>query len=106
LESPDFRHLAAARQKREVTGCDTSAAGRLAGPAFSTGPTLVPAGRLSCCFCAYRCSLDRAHYRFEADMQFIDLGAQRERIRDRLKAAIDNVVEEGRYILGPQVTVF
>jgi dTDP-4-amino-4,6-dideoxygalactose transaminase len=39
-------------------------------------------------------------------MQFIDLGAQRERIRDRLKAAIDRVVEEGRYILGPQVTEF
>lgn len=42
----------------------------------------------------------------EADMQFIDLGAQRERIRDRLKAAIDHVVEDGRYILGPQVTEF
>ncbi|MEI9404169.1 DegT/DnrJ/EryC1/StrS aminotransferase family protein [Mesorhizobium argentiipisi] len=39
-------------------------------------------------------------------MQFIDLGAQRERIRDRLKAAIDHVVEDGRYILGPQVTEF
>ncbi|RUY10262.1 DegT/DnrJ/EryC1/StrS aminotransferase family protein, partial [Mesorhizobium sp. M7A.F.Ca.US.005.03.2.1] len=39
-------------------------------------------------------------------MQFIDLGAQRERIRDRLKAAIDRVVDEGRYILGPQVTEF
>ena len=39
-------------------------------------------------------------------MQFIDLGAQRERIRDRLKAAIDQVVEDGRYILGPQVTEF
>ncbi|MCX7303384.1 MAG: DegT/DnrJ/EryC1/StrS family aminotransferase [Hyphomicrobiales bacterium] len=36
-------------------------------------------------------------------MQFIDLGAQRERIADRLKAAIDRVVEDGRYILGPQV---
>ncbi|MER2535019.1 MAG: DegT/DnrJ/EryC1/StrS aminotransferase family protein [Rhizobiaceae bacterium] len=36
-------------------------------------------------------------------MQFIDLGAQRERIRDRLKAAIDRVVDEGRYILGPEV---
>ncbi|MFC5385310.1 DegT/DnrJ/EryC1/StrS family aminotransferase [Aquamicrobium segne] len=36
-------------------------------------------------------------------MQFIDLGAQRERIRDRLKAAIDRVVDDGRYILGPQV---
>jgi dTDP-4-amino-4,6-dideoxygalactose transaminase len=43
---------------------------------------------------------------FEADMQFIDLGAQRERIRDRLKAAIDRVVEDGRYILGPQVAEF
>jgi dTDP-4-amino-4,6-dideoxygalactose transaminase len=39
-------------------------------------------------------------------MQFIDLGAQRERIRDRLKAAIDGVVEDGRYILGPQVAEF
>lgn len=39
-------------------------------------------------------------------MQFIDLGAQRERIRDRLKAAIDRVVDEGRYILGPQVAEF
>lgn len=36
-------------------------------------------------------------------MQFIDLNAQRERIRDRLKAAIDRVVDDGRYILGPQV---
>jgi dTDP-4-amino-4,6-dideoxygalactose transaminase len=39
-------------------------------------------------------------------MQFIDLGAQRERIGDRLKAAIDRVVEDGRYILGPQVQEF
>ncbi len=39
-------------------------------------------------------------------MQFIDLGAQRERIRDRLKAAIDQVVDDGRYILGPQVGEF
>jgi dTDP-4-amino-4,6-dideoxygalactose transaminase len=39
-------------------------------------------------------------------MQFIDLGAQRERIRDRLKAAIDHVVDDGRYILGPQVGEF
>jgi len=39
-------------------------------------------------------------------MQFIDLGAQRARIRDRLKAAIDGVVEDGRYILGPQVAEF
>ena len=39
-------------------------------------------------------------------MQFIDLGAQRRRIGDRLKAAIDEVVEDGRYILGPQVAEF
>ena len=39
-------------------------------------------------------------------MQFIDLGAQRERIRDRLKAAMDQVFDDGRYILGPQVTEF
>jgi len=39
-------------------------------------------------------------------MQFIDLGAQRKRIRDRLAAAIDRVVDDGRYILGPEVTEF
>jgi dTDP-4-amino-4,6-dideoxygalactose transaminase len=39
-------------------------------------------------------------------MQFIDLGAQRARIGERLNAAIQRVVEEGRYILGPQVTEF
>ena len=39
-------------------------------------------------------------------MQFIDLGAQRAKINDRLKAAIDRVVEGGRYILGPEVTEF
>ena len=39
-------------------------------------------------------------------MQFIDLGAQRERIKDRLKAAIERVVDDGRYILGPEVTEF
>ncbi|MDH6230135.1 dTDP-4-amino-4,6-dideoxygalactose transaminase [Mesorhizobium soli] len=39
-------------------------------------------------------------------MQFIDLGAQRERIRDKLSAAIDRVVNEGKYILGPDVAEF
>ncbi|MEO3386074.1 DegT/DnrJ/EryC1/StrS aminotransferase family protein [Mesorhizobium sp. CAU 1741] len=39
-------------------------------------------------------------------MQFIDLSAQRARIRDRLRLAMDNVVEGGRYILGPQVGEF
>ncbi len=36
-------------------------------------------------------------------MQFIDLGAQRAKIHDRLKAAVERVVEGGRYILGPEV---
>ena len=39
-------------------------------------------------------------------MQFIDLGAQRKRIGDRLTAAINAVVENGQYILGPQVAEF
>ena len=39
-------------------------------------------------------------------MQFIDLGAQRERIRDRLAAAINRVVDGGKYILGPEVGEF
>ncbi|HEU4987501.1 MAG TPA: DegT/DnrJ/EryC1/StrS aminotransferase family protein [Rhizobiaceae bacterium] len=39
-------------------------------------------------------------------MQFIDLGAQRERIKDRLETAIAKVVAEGRYILGPEVAEF
>jgi dTDP-4-amino-4,6-dideoxygalactose transaminase len=39
-------------------------------------------------------------------MQFIDLAAQRARIGDRLKAAIEKVVDEGRYILGPEVAEF
>lgn len=39
-------------------------------------------------------------------MQFIDLGAQRDRIADRLKTAIEKVVAEGRYILGPDVGEF
>ena len=39
-------------------------------------------------------------------MQFIDLGAQRERIADKLQTAIDTVVADGTYILGPQVADF
>ncbi|HWK14994.1 MAG TPA: DegT/DnrJ/EryC1/StrS aminotransferase family protein [Rhizobiaceae bacterium] len=39
-------------------------------------------------------------------MQFIDLGAQRKRIGDKLDKAILKVVESGRYILGPEVTEF
>ena len=39
-------------------------------------------------------------------MEFIDLGAQRERLGHRLQAAIERVVESGRYILGPEVAEF
>ncbi|MCC5995275.1 MAG: DegT/DnrJ/EryC1/StrS aminotransferase family protein [Oceanicaulis sp.] len=35
---------------------------------------------------------------------FIDLAAQRARIQDRLDAAIARVIEEGKYIFGPEVT--
>ncbi len=34
---------------------------------------------------------------------FIDLGAQRDRIRERLDAAVSRVLEHGRFILGPEV---
>lgn len=34
---------------------------------------------------------------------FIDLATQRARIKDRLDALIDKVINEGRYILGPEV---
>lgn len=39
-------------------------------------------------------------------MQFVDLGAQRERIQDRLEKRMARVLAEGRYILGPEVTEF
>ncbi|ATP12687.1 aminotransferase DegT [Bartonella henselae] len=39
-------------------------------------------------------------------MQFIDLGAQRARIEDKVNAAIAHVVASGQYILGPKVTEF
>jgi dTDP-4-amino-4,6-dideoxygalactose transaminase len=39
-------------------------------------------------------------------MQFIDLGAQRARISDKIDAAVKAVIEEGKYILGPQVAEF
>src|SRR5262245_36997858 len=39
-------------------------------------------------------------------MQFVDLGAQRKRLGDRLKAAIDRVVEGGEYIFGREVGAF
>lgn len=37
-------------------------------------------------------------------MQFIDLHAQQERIRDRINSGIAKVLEHGQYILGPEVS--
>ncbi|MDQ7019269.1 MAG: DegT/DnrJ/EryC1/StrS aminotransferase family protein [Robiginitomaculum sp.] len=37
---------------------------------------------------------------------FIDLQAQRARIEDKINAAITNVLDEGRFIMGPQVSRF
>jgi len=37
-------------------------------------------------------------------MPFIDLAAQRDRIRDRIETSISTIIEEGRYIFGPEVT--
>jgi dTDP-4-amino-4,6-dideoxygalactose transaminase len=37
-------------------------------------------------------------------MPFIDLAAQRARIRDRLETSVAKIIEEGRYIFGPEVT--
>ena len=39
-------------------------------------------------------------------MQFIDLGAQRARLGDRISTAIERVVADGRYIFGPDVAKF
>ncbi len=39
-------------------------------------------------------------------MEFIDLGAQQARIKDKVEARIKKVLEHGRYILGPEVTEF
>lgn len=39
-------------------------------------------------------------------MEFIDLGAQQRRIRDRLDARIASVLDAGKYIMGPEVAEF
>ncbi|EJF75628.1 DegT/DnrJ/EryC1/StrS aminotransferase family protein [Bartonella alsatica] len=39
-------------------------------------------------------------------MQFIDLGAQRARIEDKINSAIAHVIASGKYVLGPKVTEF
>lgn len=39
-------------------------------------------------------------------MPFIDLGAQRARIADRIDAAIARVLDSGRFVLGEEVAAF
>jgi UDP-2-acetamido-2-deoxy-ribo-hexuluronate aminotransferase len=39
-------------------------------------------------------------------MQFIDLQAQRARIADKISAAVTKVIEDGKYIMGPEVKTF
>jgi dTDP-4-amino-4,6-dideoxygalactose transaminase len=39
-------------------------------------------------------------------MQFIDLQAQRARIADKINATVLRVIEEGKYIMGPEVKTF
>lgn len=39
-------------------------------------------------------------------MQFIDLQAQRARIADKINAAVMKVIEDGKYIMGPEVKAF
>jgi UDP-2-acetamido-2-deoxy-ribo-hexuluronate aminotransferase len=36
-------------------------------------------------------------------MQFIDLKAQQQRIRDKIEANINNVLDHGRYVMGPEI---
>ena len=37
-------------------------------------------------------------------MQFIDLAAQQNRIRDKIEANIQAVLDHGRYIMGPEIS--
>ena len=39
-------------------------------------------------------------------IQFIDLAAQQARLRGKLDAAIARVLDEGQYIMGPEVASF
>ena len=43
---------------------------------------------------------------FQAPIEFIDLGAQRRRIGQRMDEAILRVVNHGKYIMGPEVADF
>ena len=36
-------------------------------------------------------------------MQFIDLKSQYQKIEENIKSAIDNVLQHGKYIMGPEV---
>lgn len=46
---------------------------------------------------------DNGRVKDNGHMQFIDLKAQQVRIRERINAGIRNVLEHGKYILGPEV---
>ena len=37
-------------------------------------------------------------------MQFIDLKKQQSRIREKIEDGIKNVLDHGRYIMGPEIT--
>lgn len=50
--------------------------------------------------------MDQLLIQWGSGMQFIDLGAQRARIQDKLEKALGKVLNEGRYILGPEVAEF
>ena len=39
-------------------------------------------------------------------MQFIDLAAQQERIKEQIDQNIQNVLRHGKYIMGPEVGLF
>src|SRR5262249_7942503 len=92
LDGLRFFGLAAGREP--VTSCHIS------GPA-----PLLSAGR-QLCYQPAPNIVKSFSFDLGGSMQFVDLGPQRERLGDRLKAAIARAVEGGEYIHGPQVGEF
>ncbi|MEL0238284.1 MAG: DegT/DnrJ/EryC1/StrS family aminotransferase [Gammaproteobacteria bacterium] len=43
---------------------------------------------------------------YTENMQFIDLGCQQSKIREKIDKAISNVLDHGNYIMGPEVRLF
>ena len=39
-------------------------------------------------------------------MQFIDLAAQQQRIRSKIEAGIQDVLNHGKYVMGPEIAAF